>query len=169
MSKIPSVYSLEQRVAICRLIYEDRRTAPEAVALAAEGVYGLEPFAMPATSAREIARRVKARAESQRLAKLTRGSEYERLVAAGHLLVAMHQEHVKRFHAAVMLDEEPFDHDGFRWIVRCHKELEGLAARRRSPLTPTGPAPNDDMFFDELQRIAEEEDAARREVEGLAE
>jgi hypothetical protein len=56
-------YTDDQREAIYRLIHEDGKSPAEAVALAAEGVYGLEPFAMPVNSARPIARRIKLRRE----------------------------------------------------------------------------------------------------------
>ena len=123
---IEPVYSPEQRNAIYRLIHEEGKSAPEAVALAAEGVHDLEPFHMPATSAREIARRVRAQREDSRIARLANGTDAERLLAARIRLHEIHRDAVRRFCATAGRGEGQFDWQQFRWLVRTQKALEDL-------------------------------------------
>ena len=97
MPHIAARYTPDQRDAIRRLMDDEGRTAAEAVALAAEGVYGLEPFEMPASSAPQIARRERAKQERIELAELERGSPEERLLATRRWLFERHRAEVRRF------------------------------------------------------------------------
>jgi hypothetical protein len=138
MTRIPPRYSPEQREAIYRLIHEEGKTAVEAVALAAQGVYGLEPFDMPASSAPNIAGREQTRQWEERLARLDGGSMADQLLAARLRLIGIHRSSVRAFSTDVDLAAGRFDPELLRWLVRCQKEFERLGDARSFGASESG-------------------------------
>ena len=116
-------YTEEQREAIYRLIHEDGKSPAEAVALAARGVYDLEPFSMPVSSALPIARRIKLKREGGRtkLADRPPGEVLDSFCRRSLALLEKEMPKHERDVRAGCLDT-----DGLRWTLRCTTELAGL-------------------------------------------
>ena len=161
---IERIYTQDQRDAIYRLIHEEGKPAPEAVALAAEGVYGLEPFHMPASSALVIANRVRASRHEQRLARLANGTDVEQLLAARIRLHEIHRDAVRRFCATADRGEGQFDWQQFRWLVRTQKALEDLHRSEFAGGSVEGEDDRDEAsaFLADLARRLEEQEPGGR-------
>jgi hypothetical protein len=174
MHVVEAVYTEDQREAIRKLMHEEGKTAAEALALAAQGVYGLEPFEMPASSAPKIARRAWAKCERRRLARLSRGDSTQRLLAQRARLYALHRERVDEFSSAVERGE--FDGERFQSLIRAQldpEKLERLAADRVPPGGGAMPSLRGEPWLACLCRQledldAEDEGAEQRHPEGVA-
>ena len=100
-------------------------TALEAVAAAAQGVYGLEPFEMPANSASHIVRRLRRKRARIEVAELERGFPEELLLACRRWLSEHHRTEFRRF-----CGERPdgaFEAEHFRWLVRMQRDAASRA------------------------------------------
>jgi hypothetical protein len=116
-------YTEEQREAIYRLIHEDGKTPGEAVAVAAHGVYGLEPFSMPVSSARPIARRIKLKREGRPTKLADRPLDEVLDNFCRRSLTVLDREmskHEQDVRAGCL------DTDGLRWTLRRITELAGI-------------------------------------------
>ena len=117
-------YTPEQREAVYRLLHEEHKTAPEAVALAADGVYGLEPFHIPAASVRTIARRVKLRRDRLSDAELVRMPPQQAIASLSQRLIVLFDGELRGLERDAQ--RGAFEPERLRWLLRCHKELRGV-------------------------------------------
>ncbi len=132
-------YTDEEREAIYRLLYEDGKSASEAVALAAQGVYDLPPFDIPRNSVRSIAHRVKLKKEGPAvpLSELPFDEVFDEL--SRRSLRVMERELGKYEQD---LSAERLDVENFRWFLRAANELAGLLkAGRGKGLASAGTSP----------------------------
>jgi hypothetical protein len=144
-------YTDEQREAMYRLIHEDGHRPAEAVALAAEGVYGLEPFSMPVSSARPIARRIKLRREGgpRKLADRPLAEAVEVFLRRSlSLLDRDLSRQEEELDAGIDLER-------LRWTIRCQAELASLTkvARAKGLLPPEDNGAVEDGPSELLKRL----------------
>ena len=128
MAKFERKYTDAQRQAVYRLVYEDGLSAPDAVAQAGHGVYGLEPFEMPATTAREYARRIKRQREGLELTPLARKDPSEALKLLARRSIALLDREFESLEKASRKGN--IDLDRLVKASRVRRELEGSVKHR---------------------------------------
>ena len=146
-------YTDEQREAVYRLIHEEGLTAAQAVRKTASGVYGLEPFEMPRSSAAVIARRIKRSRERKALAEGDLNVAMETLARRSVDLALGELGRVqKRIEAGEVGPNE------MRAWLRCQRELYGVVnlVQKAPPRALTEPADEDGDFLDQLRRQLDE-------------
>ncbi len=125
-------YTDEQRAAVSRAIVQGGMTAEQAVAAAAKGELGIDPFDMPASTARGIAGRARMEASAVgEAASPEAAAIYERGWAILECRIAALEE-----------DPESADMVELQRIARTARELNKLGAAIRPP--PHEPQPDEE-------------------------
>ena len=146
-------YTDEQREAIDRLIAQEGLTAAQAVRKAAEGVYGLEPFEMPRSTAAVISKRLKRSRERKALAHGDVNVAMETLARRSvELTVRELRRLEKRIEAGEVRPNE------MRAWLRCQRELYGVVnlIQKAPPRASTESEDEEADFLDQLRRKLDE-------------
>jgi len=166
MGRFAVKYSREQKDALLRAILDERQTAREAIAKAAKGQLGdVEPFDMPLSTARDLAKHARHKRAGLKLSPLARldpAEGVQKLAQRCLSLCEQDLERMERKSRTVTPDQEHL-----RSVARTLREIAAFAANKPIPPRVEGGAMRDGRKKSEETRLVADLLAANAKNRGL--